>query len=172
MDRGTKEKVVAELNERLKEARLAVLTGYVGLNVEKMTVLRNALRKYGTEFRVIKNTLFRIASKDSAVSSLQEYIKGPLALVLTRGEVVETAKALVEFAKKNPELDIKAGILDGKLLAKDQIVMLSELPSREILLGKLLSVLVGVQTAFVRVLTGVPASFVRLLDAYRLQKQS
>lgn len=172
MDRRTKEKVVAELHDKLKETKLAVLTGYVGLNVERMTALRNALRKSGAELHVVKNTLLRIASKDTQLSVLDEYFRGPLALVLNRGDVVEPTKALIDFAKKNAELEIKAGVLDGKFLSKEQIASLSELPSREVLLGKLLSLLMGVQTSFVRVLYGVPRSFVQVLDAYRVKKQS
>ncbi|MBM4271748.1 MAG: 50S ribosomal protein L10 [Deltaproteobacteria bacterium] len=172
MDRRTKEKVVAELHEKLKETKLAVLTGYVGLNVEKMMALRNVLRRSGAELHVVKNTLLRIASKDTALSTLEEHFRGPLALVLNRGDVVEPTKVLIDFAKKNAELEIKAGVLDGKFLSKEQIGLLSELPTREVLLGKFLSVLVGVQTALVRVLSGVPRNFVQVLGAYQMKKQS
>ena len=170
MDRRTKEKIVAELQEQLKDTKLAVLTGYTGMNVEKMTALRNVLRKSGTEFRVLKNTLFGIASKDTEFSKLEEYFKGPLAIALNRGDVVGPAKLLVEFAKKNAELEIRAGILDGKLISKEQISALAEMPGREVLLGKLLSVMVGVQASLVNVLSGVPRSFICVLDAYRAKK--
>ncbi len=170
MDRRTKEKVVAELHEKLKDTKLVILTGYTGMDVEKMTALRNTLRKSGTEFRVIKNTLFGIASKDTDFHKLEEYFKGPLAIALNRADAVGTAKQLVEFAKKNAELEIRAGILDGKLISKEQIGALAELPSREVLIGKLLSVMVGVQASFVNVLSAVPRSFICLLDAYRAKK--
>ena len=172
MDRRTKEKVVAELHELLKDTRLAVLTGYTGMNVEKMNALRNNLRKSGTELRVLKNTLFGIASKGTDFSKLEEYFKGPLAIVLNRGDVIAPAKLLVEFAKKNAELEIKAGILDGKLISKEQISALAELPSKEVLVGKLLSVMVGVQASLVNVLSGVPRSFICALNAYRDKKES
>lgn len=172
MDRRAKEKIVAELHEKLKDTKLAVLTGYTGMNVEKLTALRNSLRKSGTELRVLKNTLFEIASKDSDFSKLEAYFKGPLAIVLNRGDVVWSAKLLVEFAKKNAELEIRAGILNGKLISKDQISALAELPSREVLIGKLLSVMVGVQASLVNVLSGVPRSFICALDAYRAKKES
>jgi large subunit ribosomal protein L10 len=172
LDRRTKEKVVAELHEKLKETTLAVLAGYSGMNVEKMTALRNALRKSGTEIRVVKNTLLGIASKDTDFSGLEEYFKGPLAILLSRGDVVVPTKALVDFAKKNAELEIRVGMLSSKLLSKDQLSSLAELPSREVLLGKLLSVMVGVQTSLVTVLSGVPRSFVCFLDAYRAKKEA
>jgi large subunit ribosomal protein L10 len=172
LDRRTKGKVVAELHEKLKETTLAVLAGYSGMNVEKMTALRNALRKSGTELRVVKNTLLGIASKDTGFSGLEEHFKGPLAILLSRGDVVVPTKALVDFAKKNAELEIRVGMLSSKLLSKDQLSSLAELPSREVLLGKLLSVMVGVQTSLVTVLSGVPRSFVCVLDAYRAKKEA
>jgi large subunit ribosomal protein L10 len=172
LDRRTKEKVAAELHEKLKDTKLAVLAGYTGMNVEKMTALRNALRKSGTEFRVVKNTLLEIASKNTDFSGLEEYFKGPLAILMNRGDVVGPTKVLVEFAKKNAELEIRVGMLNGKLLSKDQLRALAELPGREVLLGKLLSVMIGVQTSLVNVLSGVPRSFVCVLDAYRAKKES
>lgn len=172
MDRKTKEQVAADLHEKLKVAKLAILAGYSGMNVEKITTLRNALRKSETELKVVKNTLLRIASKDTSVSVLDGYLKGPLVMALNKGDVVESTKVLVEFAKKNAELDIKIGVLDGKLISKDQIAALAELPSREVLLAKLLSVMVGVQTSLVNVLSAVPRGLVNVLDAYRTKKES
>jgi large subunit ribosomal protein L10 len=172
LDRKTKELVALELHEKLKDFDLAVLAHYSGLNVEKLTTLRNALRKTDTELRVVKNTLLRIASKETDLSLLQDQFKGPLAIALNHSDVVETAKVLVDFAKKNAELEIKAGMLKGKVITRDQLSTLAALPSREILLGKLLSVFVGVQTGLVNVLSAVPRSFVQVLDAYRAKKET
>ncbi len=171
MDRKTKEQIAAELHEKLKVAKLAILAGYSGMNVEKMTTLRNALRKSETELKVVKNTLLRIASKDTSIGVLDEHLKGPLVMALNKGDVVESTKILVDFAKKNAELDIKIGVLDGKLINKDQISALAELPSREVLLAKLLSVMIGVQTSLVNVLSAVPRGLVNVLDAYRTKKE-
>lgn len=172
MDRKTKELVAHELHEKLKDFDLAVLTHYSGLNVEKLTALRNALRKTDTELSVVKNTLLRIASKETDLSVLQDHFKGPLAIALNRSDVVETAKVLVDFAKKNAELEITAGMLKGKVITREQLSTLAALPSREILLGKLLSVFIGVQTGLVNVLSAVPRSFVQVLDAYRAKKEA
>jgi len=172
LDRRTKEKIVAELHEKLKDTKLAVLAVYSGMNVDKMTALRNTLRKSGSELRVVKNTLLGIASKDTDFNGLRDHFKGQLAILLNRGDVVRPTKALVEFAKKNAELEIKVGMMNGKVLSKAQISALSELPSREVLLAKLLSVMVGVQTSLVSVLSAVPRSFICALDAYRVKKQS
>lgn len=89
MDRRTKELVVAELHEKLRSTRLAVLATNSGMNVEKITALRNALRKSETEFRVVKNTLLRIASQGTEFSALKDHFRGPLAIALNRGDVVE-----------------------------------------------------------------------------------
>ena len=172
MDRKTKELVAQELHKKLKDFNLAVLAHYSGLNVEKLTVLRNALRKADTELRVVKNTLLRIASKETDLSLLEDHFKGPVAIALNRSDVVETAKVLVEFVRKNAEFEIKAGMLQGKVISREQLSSLAALPSREILLGKLLSVFVGVQTGLVNVLSAVPRSFVQVLDAYRAKKEA
>jgi large subunit ribosomal protein L10 len=171
LDRKTKEQVVAELHEKLKHFNLAVLTNCSGLNVEKITTLRNALRKTDTEFRVVKNTLLRIASKETDLSGMQEHFKGPLAIALNYSDVVDTAKVLIDFAKKNADLEIRAGMLNGKVITGEQLNHLATLPSREVLLGKLLSVFVGVQTGFVSVLSAVPRSMVQVVEAYRLKKE-
>jgi len=172
LDRKTKEQVVAELNEQLRDVKLAVLTGYSGMDMAKLTTLRNVLRKSGTEFRVVKNTLLRIASQDTSFGALEQHFRGPLAVALNHGDAVEMTKVLTEFARKNAQLEIKAGILEGRVLSKSDISVLAELPSREVLLGKLLSLLVGVQGQLVNVLSAVPRSFVGVLDAYRVKKES
>ena len=171
MDRAAKENMVAELHEKLKAAKIAILAGYTGMNVAKLTDLRNELRKADSEMRVIKNTLMRIASQGTDYDKLEEHLKGPLALVMNFGDVVEPAKVMAAFAKKNAELDIKVGVLQGKILTREQLAALAALPGREILLGQLLSVMVGVQTGLVNVLAGVPRKLVQTLAAYRMKKE-
>lgn len=172
MDRNTKEQVITDLHEKLKDFKLAVLASYSGLDVERLTLLRNNLRKSDAEVKVVKNTLLRIASEGTNFSVAKDQLKGPLALILTNKDVVAPTKVLVEFAKKNAQLEIKTGVLDGKLLTMDQLNALSMLPSREILLGKLLSVMVGVQGSLVNVLSAVPRGLVQVLNGYREKKES
>lgn len=172
MDRRTKEQVVSELQVKLKEANLGILTSFSKMNVEKMEALRKALRKSNAELKVVKNTLLNIAAKDTAFSILADHFKWPIAVVLSYKDPVEPTKALIDFAKKNPELEIKVGVLDGKLLDKSDITSLAELPSREVLLGKLVSVMAAVPTSLVTVLSGVPRNFVQVLNAYCDKKQT
>jgi len=172
LDRSTKERVVSELHDKLKDTKLAILADYSGMNVVQITELRNELRGRDSEMKVVKNNLLRIASKDTDFSSLDDYLAGPLAIIMNFGDVIEPTKVLVGFAKKNAALEVKVGILDGRLLTREEINTLAELPSREILLGKLLSTMVGVQAQFVNVLAEVPGKFVRTLDVYRAQKEN
>ncbi|MEN6332479.1 MAG: 50S ribosomal protein L10 [Smithella sp.] len=172
MDRRTKEQVVSELQVKLKEANLGILTSFSKINVEKMETLRRALRKSNAELKVVKNTLLNIAAKDTAFSILADHFKWPIAVVLSYKDPVEPTKALIDFAKKNPELEIKVGVLDGKLLDKSDITSLAELPSREVLLGRLVSVMAAVPTSLVTVLSGVPRNFVQVLNAYCDKQQT
>jgi large subunit ribosomal protein L10 len=172
LDRRTKEQVVSELREKLKEAKLGVLTTFTGMNVEKMEALRNALRKSSAEVKVVKNTLLGIASKETSFGILAEHFHWPIAMVLGYKDPVEPTKVLIDFAKKNPELEIKIGALDGKLLTKGELTVLAELPSREVLLGKLVSVMAAVPTSFVTVLNAVQRDFVQLLNAYSEKKKT
>ena len=172
MDRRTKEQIVSELQGKLKEAKLGVLTSFSGMNVTKMEALRTALRKSNAELKVVKNTLLGIASKETDFSILADHFKWPVAVVLSHKDPVGPTKVLIDFAKKNPELEIKIGVLDGKLLTRSDISALAELPSREVLLGKLVSVMAAVPTAFVTVLSGVPRNFVQVLNAYCDKKKT
>ena len=172
MDRRTKEQIVSELQGKLKEAKLGVLTSFSGMNVAKMEALRTALRKSNAELKVVKNTLLGIASKETDFSILTDHFKWPVAVVLSHKDPVGPTKVLIDFAKKNPELEIKIGVLDGKLLTRSDISALAELPGREVLLGKLVSVMAAVPTAFVTVLSGVPRNFVQVLNAYCDKKKT
>ena len=172
MDRRTKEQIVSELQVKLNKANLGVLTSFSKMNVEKMEALRNVLRKSNAELKVVKNTLLDIAAKETAFSVLADHFKWPIAIVLSYKDPVEPTKALIDFARKNPELEIKIGVLDGKILTKSDITLLAELPSREVLLGKLVSVMAAVPTSLVTVLSGVPRNFVQVLNAYCDKKKT
>lgn len=172
MDRGTKEQVAAELHERLKDFKIAVLAGYSGMDVAKMTALRVALRKSNVELRVVKNTLLSIASRGTELSVLEGQFTGPLTVAIAHGDEVDATKTLIDFAKKNEKLQIKAAVMGGRALSPEQLKVLAELPSREVLLGQLLSVMVAAQTSLVRVLSGVSRDFVQVLNAYKEKKAS
>ena len=172
MNKQSKEALVAEFAEKLKVVKAAFLADYRGLNVEQANALRRKLQSVGVEYRVVKNILLRLAAKDTGVACLDEHLAGPNAIALVTGDPVAPAKALVEFAKQNNVFELKAGMLDGKLLAAADIKALAELPSREELLAKMLGSLSAPATNFVGVLAAVPRSFVQVLAAIKDQKDA
>ncbi|CAG7656738.1 50S ribosomal protein L10 [Paenibacillus allorhizosphaerae] len=132
---------VAEVSDKLKESSCAIVADYRGLNVAQVTELRKQLREAGIEFQVLKNSLVRRATENSELSDLGEYLSGPTAIAFSKDDVVAPAKILTDFAKKNDQLSVKAGVVEGKVVDFNQIKALAELPSREGLLSMLLSVL-------------------------------
>ncbi len=172
MNKQSKEALVAEFAEKLKVAKAAFLVDYRGLDVEQANALRRKLQDIGVEYRVVKNTLLRLAAKGTDSACFDEYLYGPTAITLANEDPVAPAKALVEFSKQNKVFELKAGMLDGKLLAVDDIKALAALPSREELLAMLLRTMSAPATNFVGVLAAVPRSFVQVLAAIKDQKDA
>ena len=134
--RQAKVDAVAEVEEKVGSSSAVVLTEYRGLTVDELAELRAGLRKANAEYRVYKNTLAKIATGKLGLTELDEHLEGPTAFAFALSDPVEAAKALLDFAKKAPALVVKGGILDGKVLAPDQIKELGELDSREVMLAK------------------------------------
>jgi large subunit ribosomal protein L10 len=167
-----KQTVVQELADKLARAKVVIATDYKGLNVEDMNTLRRKLREAGCEYQVVKNTLLIRASKDTDSALLEDVFKGPSAIAINFDDPVAPAKVLTEFAKDNGKLEIKAGAMAGKRMELDDIKALSALPSREALLGQVLSVMNGVPTSFVRVLSANITNFMNVLQAIKEQKEA
>jgi|SRR5690554_216939 len=128
---------VEALAERLKEAKTAVLFDYKGLTVDQFTDLRNQLRNEGCEVNVIKNNISRRASVAAGYEELADSFVGPKALILGFDDVVAPAKIIAEFAKANKIVEIEGGVIEGKVVARESIMELANLPSRETLLTQL-----------------------------------
>jgi len=167
-----KKKIVAELHERLTKSKVVIVTDYKGLNVETMTELRRKLREAQIDYQVVKNTLLKRAAKETGVALIQDELKGPSAIALSFDDPVAPAKVLMEFAKKNEKLEIKAGLMEDRVLDLTSIKALAALPSREALLSQLLSAMVGVPTGLVRVLNGIPQKLMYALQAIKDQKEA
>lgn len=133
-----KKQIVASMSEQFKTAVSGVFVDYCGLSVEEDTQLRNKLREAGVEYKVIKNTLARFAAKEVGFDELDPILNGPTSLALSMTDEVAPAKVIAEFAKTHDQLEIKAGFLDGKVLALDEVKTLAATPNRETLLAKLL----------------------------------
>jgi large subunit ribosomal protein L10 len=172
LNKQNKEALVAELAEKLKATKAAFLADYRGLNVEQANALRRKLQAVDVEYRVVKNTLLRLAAKDTGVACLEEHLAGPNAIALVTGDPVAPAKALIEFAKLHNAFELKAGMLDGKLLGAADIKALAELPSREELLAKMLGSMSAPASNFVGVLAAVPRALVQVLAAIKDQKDA
>jgi large subunit ribosomal protein L10 len=136
MARPDKAAAVAELAEEFRGSQGAVLTEYRGLSVKQLQDLRRALGE-NASYAVVKNTLTKIAAKDAGIEGFEDLLTGPSAIAFIKGDPVETAKGLRDFAKANPALVIKGGVLDGKPLSPGEINTYSHLESREVLLAKL-----------------------------------
>jgi len=136
MARPDKAAAVAELTDEFRSSNGAVLTEYRGLTVAQLKQLRVSLGD-DVNYAVVKNTLTKIAAKDAGVESFDSLLEGPSAIAFIKGDPVVAAKGLRDFAKANPLLVIKGGVLDGKALGSDEINKLADLESREVLLAKL-----------------------------------
>jgi len=172
LNKENKQQVVAEMHDKLLRAKAVFLADFRGMNVDKATDLRNELRKANVEYKVVKNTLLDLASRDTDKEQLSPHYAGPTAIALSYDDPVSAAKVLSRFAKEQQAtFKLKAGILSGKMISAADIQALADLPSREVLLAKLLGTMQAPTANFVGVLAAVPASFVRALDAIRARKE-
>lgn len=167
-----KQQIAEDLRDRFSKSAIIVLTDYKGLDVAAMNDLRRKLRAEQIEYQVVKNTLLIRASEDNDVALIKDYFKGPSAIALSYDDPVAPAKVLSQFAKEHDKLEIKVGVMDGQVLDANAIQALAKLPSREVLLGQLLSTLNAVPTSFVRTIAEVPRSLVNVLAAIRDQKEA
>lgn len=169
-----KQAVVAELKEKLVAAKGVVLTSYSGLTVAQDTKLRSKLREAGVEYRVVKNTMTRIAAREAGIEGLEQYLEGTTAIALSAEDAVAPAKVIAEFIKENKleALSVKAGMVEGKVIDADGVKALASLPSREVLIAKALGSMQAPISGFVNVLQGTIRNVVYALEAVRKQKES
>ena len=165
-----KQAMVAEVAAKLAAAQAVIVAEYRGLDVGRVTELRAEARKSGLYLRVLKNTLARRAVKGTPFEKLSDQMVGPLMYGISQ-DPVAGAKVLSEFAKENELFVIKAGAMPNAVMSAQDIKALSQLPSREELLAKLLGTMQAPMTKLVRTLNEVPGKFVRTLAAYRDSKE-
>ena len=172
MNRENKQQLINELHEKLKNAKAVFLADFRGMSVSQATNLRNDLRKADVEYRVVKNTLLEMASKGTDKESLSPHYAGPTAIAFSYDDPVAAAKVLTKAAKEQQAtFKLKAAVLTGKPITVSDIQALADLPSREVLIAKLLGTMNAPIANFVGTLAAVPGSFVRVLEAIRAQKQ-
>ncbi|MEI6694142.1 MAG: 50S ribosomal protein L10 [Actinomycetes bacterium] len=171
MARPDKSAAVAELTEQFRSSNAAVLTEYRGLTVAQLKELRTALGA-NASYAVVKNTLTKIAVKEAGVEGLTDLLVGPSAIAFISGDPVEAAKSLRDFAKDNPLLVIKGGVLDGAPLTADEIKKLANLESREVLLAKLAGAMKASMQNAVSLFAAPLSQAARTIDALRAKVEA
>jgi large subunit ribosomal protein L10 len=164
--------VVEEMKEKLQSAQGAVFVGFSGLSVADVTKLRRKFREGGVEYKVVKNTLTRIAADELGFNDLDAVLEGPTAIAYSAEDTVAPAKILKDFIKetKTEALTVKAGIADGQVIDAAAVEALASLPSREELLAKLVGSMQAPISGLVNVLQGNIRNMVYVLDAVRAKK--
>ena len=163
---GAKVELVGELRELVGQTKAAILTDYRGLSVAELTDLRKKLRAADAEYRVVKNTLFKLAAGDSMpVDQMGELLTGPTAIGFAKGDPVAVAKILLDYARDHKAMSVKAGVMDGRVLSAAQVEALSKTPPREVLISQMLGSLQSPIAGFVGTLNGILSNFVFTLQA-------
>ena len=171
MANAEKSAAIAELADNFRNSGAAVLTEYRGLTVKQLSQLRSTLNGHAT-YAVVKNTLTKLAAKDAGVTAFDGQLQGPSAIAFVTGDAVEAAKGLRDFAKANPALVIKAGVLDGKAMTADEIRQLADLESREVLLAKLAGAMNASLSKAVYLFAAPLSQSARLIDALRAKVEA
>jgi large subunit ribosomal protein L10 len=164
MPTAQKALAIDEIAESLQRAQLAVLTDYRGLKVGDLQALRSTLRPFGAEFHIAKNTLTRIAADQVGIEGLEPILEGPLALLLAYDDVVGASKAITDFARTSRILTVKAGVLNSRVISAADVEALASMPSREVLLGKLLGMLASPMVRTVGVLSAPSRSLAYVMQ--------
>lgn len=171
MARPDKASTVAELTEEFRTSSAAVLTEYRGLTVAQLKELRRSLGAT-TSYAVVKNTLTRIAAKDAGVEGIDDLLTGPSAIAFVKGDAVEAAKGLRDFAKAHPLLVIKGGYFDGKAISAAEVTKLADLESREVLLSKLAGAMKASMSQAVSLFAAPLSQAARTIDALRVKVEA
>ncbi|GAA2755076.1 50S ribosomal protein L10 [Actinopolymorpha rutila] len=166
MAKPDKATAVAELTDQFRDSAGAVLTEYRGLTVKQLQELRRSIGD-NASYAVVKNTLTKIAAKEAGVEIADELLVGPSAIAFISGDPVEVAKGLRDFAKANPNLVIKGGVLEGRSLAVDEITKLADLESREVLLAKLAGAMLASLSGAASLFQAPLSQAARLAEALR-----
>ncbi len=171
MARPDKASTVAELTDHFRTSQAAVLTEYRGLTVAQIKALRRSLGGT-TTYAVVKNTLTKIAAQQAGVSGLDSLLAGPSAIAFVKGDAVEAAKSLRDFAKEFPALVIKGGILDGKPLSAADVTKIADLESREVLLSKLAGAMKAKQSQAAALFSAPLSKTARALGALQAKREA
>lgn len=163
---------VKELSQKMKEAKSFVLADYRGLTVEQDTKLRREMREAGVEYTVVKNSIIRFAAKENGYTELDDYLKGPTSIALSKDDPVAPSKLIFKFTKEYKKLEIKAGVVEGKFIDHEGVKSIASLPSREELVGQVVGALAGPLYGIVNVLNANIRGLAIVLNAIAEKKQA
>lgn len=164
MDRLAKKQFISSVNEQFKSAKAVFVTHYHGLTVEKITKLRREIREVDADFKVVKNSLAKLAVKGTDFEHLTDFLSGPVALSFSK-DPVSLAKAIMKFADENDHLKIMGGVADSNIVDQAQIKILSVLPSLDELRGKIIGLINSPASKLVGVLSAPGSQIARVLSA-------
>ena len=165
MKRERKEELVASIRSDLENAKSVILADHTGIDVNTVNALRAEFRANNVKYRVVKNTLAKIAIRDTDLEEISEMFKGPTAIAYSEEDAVSPAKVIKEFAKEHDEYEVRGGFLDGNQLDTDGVIELADMPTKDEMRAQFLNVLQAVPTKFVRTLKAAPNDFVQVLNA-------
>lgn len=165
-----KKLIVADIKEKLEKAQSVILVDYRGLTVAEVTELRNQFRKAGVEYAVLKNTMINLAVKEAGIEGMDSFLNGPTAVAFGMTDAVAPAKVLVDFIKKTKKMEIKCGLVSGKVIDVAGVQALADLPPKEVLIAKLMGSLNSPISGFVGVLSATLRSLVYAIEGIRKQK--
>lgn len=172
MPTAQKEAIIKEYGGKLSDAKSILLADFTGMDVATVTALRATLRKEGVQYRVLKNTLLRLACRQSGMEALDPYLEGPTAIAYSVEDEVSPARVLVDFAKVHERPVLKAGIVGDRLYSKKELIQLAALPPRDVLLAQVIGTIVAPLSHFLGAVDALLSSPATLVDALEKKQGS
>ena len=165
MNRAEKEAMVASIRSDLETAKSVIFGNHAGIDVNTVNELRSTFRAQGVQYRVVKNTLAKLAVKGTDMEVMSDLFVGPTAIAYSSEDAVSPAKVVKEFAKEHKKYEVRGAFLDGKMLDAEGVNQLAEMPTKDEMRAKVLSLFQAVPTKFVRTLNAAPTQFLQVLTA-------
>jgi len=165
LSRKQKKEIVKQITEKLKDSKSVVFVDYSGTSVSKLNKLRKELRHKEVVFKITKKKLFDIALRNAGIGISTKELEGQIGMAISIKDEVSAAKTLIQFSKENPKFKVLSGVLEKKLITRDKVEQLANLPTREELLAKLIATINAPLYAFVRMLSENISKLVRVLNA-------
>lgn len=172
LSKTVKQDLVREIHDRFKASPTIMVVEYKGLSVKEMQGLRRQLKKAKAELRVIKNSLLRIASKETGIEKINDLFEGPTAVAICDDDPASVAKVFVDSMKAYPVVKLKGGIVDGNVIGSEEITRLSRLPSKEVLLSQFVGMLSSPISNFLGILTELQRSLLYMLNSLKELKEN